>query len=145
MVNTIKARRAKGETWRALADEFGTSAQGLRLSAEKYIGTIPVDPIKCAYCGGDFIPFRKECIHCGKPECAQEHRQLHWKKTKNRTPKDQREGKNKVQVKCIGRFCGGKTFWSPLVNDHGRMRPLYRLCGTCKSRNHEYCTGFGGY
>lgn len=143
-IETITERRRQGETWKALAKEIGVSGQALRRKIECLVGEVKLYPKKCKYCGDMFVPARDECQHCGKPDCFVAHKKT-WNHYNEKRAKRQEPRKGEVLVECIGRFCGQQAFYTPLVNDHGRKRPLYRICPVCRERNHEYCTAWGAY
>jgi hypothetical protein len=137
-------RRQAGEKWNVLAADCGMTPAGLRHHLNRVFGEIKLDPKTCPYCKQSFVPSRIDCTHCGKPDCYLQHRKAHWKRW-DRAYLSRTEPKgNEIKVPCLGNYCGGKLFRTPLVNDHGRLRPLYRVCPRCRERASEYCTAFGG-
>lgn len=144
-LKAIKVRRSQGETWKALAAEIGMTGQGLTRLMTQLYGKIELAEKKCLYCGKMFRPMRRECRHCGHPDCYTKHKKTWTRWDRRKGIKADPKKNRQMVVTCIGRFCGGQEFFSPITTDHGRERALYRLCPICRERNGEYCTAWGGY
>lgn len=143
-LENIVERRRQGEPWAALAAEVKMTPAGLRHHIKRLMGTIILNSKECPYCKTSFTPLRKDSVHCGHPDCYLQHRKDHWTKWGRNHRLKTEPKKNESTIECIGNYCGGKSFRTPLVNDHGRKRPLYRLCPICRARNTEYCLAWGG-
>jgi hypothetical protein len=143
-IETIVTKRRQGVPWNVLAAEVDMTPAGLRHHIKSRVGTITLDDKVCPYCNQSFTPTRADCIHCEEPDCYKEHRKRNWKKYDNRLRDRAAPKAGEARVQCIGNYCGGKVFTTPLVKSHGRKLPLYRICPTCRSRNTEYCMAWGG-
>jgi len=140
----IKARRQKGETWIKLGKDYNMTPAGLRHHMNAIFGEIKLDPKVCPYCKEPFIPIRGDCHHCGKEDCCLQYRKEHWQRWDRRIRIKTAPKTGEIKVACLGNHCGGQMFRTPAVNDHGRIRPLHRICPYCRGRSHEYCDAFGG-